>query len=332
MPEMELGEMPATNMSRAEFAAAACDVHFRIWGYIRWPSNEAARRQFAVQCSAQLFQRLGEVVRLNDLGDNVLINEARRIVRQDFERGGGLDVLPLSRNDSTPPIPAAGWDAVATLLFMIHAIASSSLNIRGGGSINKAVFLMERYQNISRKQIWNIWRQLKSVSHLCSAVRDFTWAGSPSGGSQAKNRPPVQTLLHYDEPLLLYLEKTAVRLLEARLLSASMDSVFNNDGLLWGEDPDAGRLTQEPDRIVQREWQRTALLLARARQYEDFLLTHEGSHGAGKLVSVNNLWRVPSFFTASDEIVDAVRLRPLPAATLAKLLAPLREYRAPMSV
>lgn len=70
-----------------------------------------------------------------------------------------------------------GWFAAGLILALVRRMAEHHGDLRGGASVNKAVFILENakqpYVTSKRSELYNAWKTYKSVAHFGAALYDW---------------------------------------------------------------------------------------------------------------------------------------------------------------
>ncbi|MCH7870016.1 MAG: hypothetical protein IH881_20180, partial [Myxococcales bacterium] len=189
MPDLDLGNIADVDLSTSgRSSTERAFAGYRLLACMAWPTDEARREQFLATVTARAIDWLDNLHLVEDPDDPLVELEAdfeaaRSQVRSDsfeseFRAHGGYGSVAAA-----PGVEAfrtilenvdARWRAAGTVLYLIMAIAQHHPEIRGGASVNKAVFLMECFVKGSqfptnRKDLMAAWSAYKKVAHLCAA-------------------------------------------------------------------------------------------------------------------------------------------------------------------
>jgi hypothetical protein len=118
-----------------------------------------------------------------ELIDQVREDTCRAIMTDFYKLGGGFRALLPTLKGSGPDMQkprTAELRTAGAILRIVRTITERHAELKGPGSVNKAVFIMEKtganYElPTSRTSILNCWRKYKKVSHLACAVNYCVW-------------------------------------------------------------------------------------------------------------------------------------------------------------
>jgi hypothetical protein len=171
--------------------SAASFVWDQIIGYINWPEDPARRRVHIVSCAAQGFDRIDDLQKgqsqeplvqllIERYPDSIVPEVFEREKRKWFalfgEFGGLKAVSPLLRGE----VPSerewyrkeGGRAMIAgEVLGIVRAIETRHRQLLGPGSINKAIFLLDRAGVRNEKYAKQDWQKYKNVAHLAASLR-----------------------------------------------------------------------------------------------------------------------------------------------------------------
>ena len=154
-------------------------VWLQIFGYRGWPQNETRRR---AQVASYLADGIGQLDQWRQIvteqrSEAPALDVDRGAWSSAFEEFGGFSALrPLLSISAVPPepFPWAELETVGRVLLTVRSIEVHHRELLGGGSINKAMFLIERahcsYGLLKNATyIKTAWRKYKNISHLASS-------------------------------------------------------------------------------------------------------------------------------------------------------------------
>lgn len=177
MREMDLSgfvyELSSPFLDEPEFVDLRAEIILsRVMCYALWPNDEARRQGAAARFWAQtladfekskLGQPGGDPLR-QEIHDH-LLSAVQGCVEQSFNLDGGWSALPLYQ----PIMPkemkeAEGCLSVAgRILAVIDAISNAGHN---RPSINLAIDILDKTNQINRTRSWKCWKTHKAVAHL----------------------------------------------------------------------------------------------------------------------------------------------------------------------
>ena len=180
MPELELGTVDKLDLVKPTPSFELALAAHRLAAYLAWPKDENRRRQYLATLGATTLQDFLKLRAYRD-GD-VLPESVREVENRVFSEvflghGGWGTVAEAPGTASLKKLMgenARHWYVAGTVLCLIMRIHKHHSDIGRGGSINKAVYLIEQQSEglvrKNRKDLIASWADSKPVAHLCAAI------------------------------------------------------------------------------------------------------------------------------------------------------------------
>jgi hypothetical protein len=168
--------MPNMELDTTSWLLGHYDVWQRVLAYLRWPDDEERR---GAHIATTFVIALNEIEKLEppDTGFELAQSLISTSLMDDFKdlAGGFSSLLPFC---GTPrpkeDWPLTEWRTAAMVLILVRAIDVYG-EVRGGASINKAIYLIEQDKGKigclkNRHDIFGSWIKYRNVSHLAAAL------------------------------------------------------------------------------------------------------------------------------------------------------------------
>jgi hypothetical protein len=170
MPEMELS------------LNSDGEIWAQLFAYMGWPDDPLRRQAHVASCAAKGIAGIDYVIssRGPDMSPDLraLADGVKNTWNRVFYDFGGFNSLALLLDPDEPPdrFPGAAVNSVADVLLTVRSIEVRHPELRAGGSINKASWLIalgkgQRDVLLNETQIKRAWRKYRNVSHLAAAIR-----------------------------------------------------------------------------------------------------------------------------------------------------------------
>ncbi len=180
MPELDLGPVDELDLIKPTPSFALAIAAHRLTAYLAWPNDENRRRQYLATLGATTLHGF-ESLRASRTADILPqpVREAKnRVFSEVFLRHGGYGTVSeapgMGRLKKLMGEAAPRWYVAGTVLCLIMTIHKHHSEIRRGGSVNKAVYLIEQHSEglvrKNRKDLLASWAVSKPVAHLCAAI------------------------------------------------------------------------------------------------------------------------------------------------------------------
>jgi hypothetical protein len=167
------------------------DLWLHVNAYMMWPEDEAVRCFYVARHLAGTLARLSETEKVWQDSPSAAklpagliertAEEARRRLGEALSLAGGgvLGDETLNPERADPRVNSIArkqfWTA-GVLLSITRQLAAQEVALRGGASIQKAVYILENYPwegsdyYTNRTDIWESWRLYKKSSHFINAL------------------------------------------------------------------------------------------------------------------------------------------------------------------
>lgn len=186
----------------------------RIYAVMAWPGDHQRQEQYIASELAELMAKFEEQIQVS--GDPLfklkIAHKARIATRSDFEEQffiphGGYGAVAQApgteRLEKNFMAPVQKWLVPSIILTATARISKHHPEIKGGGSVNKGVFLIE---NIAKRVpdnalpktaslIRKIWTDFKPVAHLCAGWMLTNFATNKMTGTNAKEKDDLRLFL-----------------------------------------------------------------------------------------------------------------------------------------
>jgi hypothetical protein len=158
----------------------------QIFAYMQWPDNAANRRADITRAVALMRGELDYPKKLRShnwrklsemLDSHQRVHAAeRREARAFFDELGGFPALESALTGPRESFPVGELMTVGFVLTTIYSINAHHPELRGGASVKKAAFLIERtYRGQgmidNERDIRKAWVKYKTISHLAASLR-----------------------------------------------------------------------------------------------------------------------------------------------------------------
>ncbi len=180
MPELDLGLVDRLDLSKPARSLDLTLAAHRMAAYLAWPNDENRRRQYLATLGATTlhgFESL-RASRTADILPQPVREAENRVFSEVFLRHGGYGTVSeapgMGRLKKLMGEDTRHWYVAGTVLCLIMTIHKHHSEIRRGGSVNKAVYLIEQHSEgrvrRNRKDLLASWAGSKPVAHLCAAI------------------------------------------------------------------------------------------------------------------------------------------------------------------
>jgi hypothetical protein len=186
-------------------------VWAQLLAYMGWPEDANRRRAHVASVLARQIGNLDCL--LNDpefqnseSARDLIVPVRDRCFRYFTEFGGYSALEPLLLPDAPQnSYPVAELNTVADILLIVRSIETHHKTAeRGGGSVNKAAFLLARGRGCngtlrSETKIEQAWRKYKSVAHLALGIRLYVRAIGPLKFNEIELGAVISIALEYQD-------------------------------------------------------------------------------------------------------------------------------------
>jgi hypothetical protein len=187
MPELDfITQESLTGSWSVDNANDTVSVAMRTWATMAWPNSEQQRNDFLVTLGAISVGRLAELPSPANRQQAMAFEQSRAAIIAAMQEhwmapfGGytGVANAPGWRTlvDQSGNQALQKWEPTAWIMFYLLTMQRShSSELRGGASIEKAIYLFTRFHAVrqgsnNRADIMAAWSEMKPVAHLCCAL------------------------------------------------------------------------------------------------------------------------------------------------------------------